>query len=44
MVISGKEKVKIADSVISGTHDDPSSTVKIYEEENEFYNYNFPLY
>ena len=31
LILSGKEKVKIADSVISGTHDEPTSTVKVYE-------------
>ena len=40
----GKEEVMIVKAIYTSEGENPSSEVINYEDENEFYNYNFPLF
>ena len=44
LILSGKEKVSLAKAVYESEGDGASSKVSLVQDENEFYNYNFPLF
>lgn len=44
LIIGGKEQVKLATAVLSGSGEDTTSEVVIHKDENEFYGHKFLIY